>query len=62
MEQTDDGVPIAELLDERRHLLDVACWMLGADSEAEGVIDETYRRWYELSEPVRAQIAAPRSW
>ncbi|MEV6655164.1 RNA polymerase subunit sigma [Streptomyces sp. NPDC051219] len=62
MEPTDDGVPIAELLDERRHLLDVAYWMLGASSEAEGVIDETYRRWYGLSDPVRAQIAAPRSW
>ncbi|MEU1198690.1 RNA polymerase subunit sigma [Streptomyces sp. NPDC005813] len=62
MDRPDDAVPIVELLDERRHLLDVAHWMLGSSSEAESVIDETYRRWYELPRPARAQIAAPRSW
>ncbi|WP_432188081.1 RNA polymerase subunit sigma [Streptomyces sp. Tue6028] len=62
MDRADDAVPIVELLDERRHLLDVAHGMLGSSSEAESVIDETYRRWYELPRPARAQIAAPRSW
>ncbi|GAA5023701.1 sigma-70 family RNA polymerase sigma factor family protein [Streptomyces siamensis] len=62
MDRADDAVPIVELLDERRHLLDVAHWMLGSSSEAERVIDETYRRWYELPRPARVQIAAPRSW
>ena len=57
-----DSMPIAELLDERRHLLDVAYWMLGSGSEAESVVDEAYRRWYELSEAARKQITAPRSW
>ncbi|MFF4836310.1 sigma factor-like helix-turn-helix DNA-binding protein [Streptomyces sp. NPDC001315] len=62
MDDADDAVPIAELLEERRHLLDVAYWMLGSDSEAESVIDETYRQWYQLSDAERAEIAAPRSW
>ncbi|WP_406193935.1 RNA polymerase subunit sigma [Streptomyces sp. NBC_01017] len=62
MAGTDDAVPIAELLDERRHLLHVAYWMLGSSRAAENVIDETYRRWFELPEQVRARITAPRSW
>ncbi|WP_329333576.1 RNA polymerase subunit sigma [Streptomyces sp. NBC_01352] len=62
MEGAGVGVPIAELLDERRHLLDVAYWMLGSGREAEGVVAETYRRWYELSDAVRARISVPRSW
>ncbi|MEU9291780.1 RNA polymerase subunit sigma, partial [Streptomyces sp. NPDC048275] len=57
-----DAVPIAELLDERRYLLDVAYWMLGSPGEAESVVDETYRRWYGLSDAARRQITVPRSW
>ncbi|MFF4258273.1 sigma factor-like helix-turn-helix DNA-binding protein [Streptomyces sp. NPDC001663] len=57
-----DAVPIAELLDERRYLLNVAYWMLGGHGVAEEVVDETYRRWYGLSDAERQQIAAPRSW
>ncbi|MFL4901911.1 RNA polymerase subunit sigma [Streptomyces sp. MMS24-I2-30] len=64
MDRADDAVPIAELLDERRQLLDVAHWMLGSGSgsAAENVVDETYRRWYALSEPARARITSPRFW
>ncbi|SOE32300.1 RNA polymerase subunit sigma [Streptomyces sp. OK228] len=57
-----DVVSIAELLDERRYLLDVACWMLGSADEAECVVDEVYRRWYGLSGAARREIARPRSW
>ncbi|MDH6212874.1 sigma factor [Streptomyces pseudovenezuelae] len=57
-----DAVPIAELLEERRFLLDVAYWMLGSPGAAESVVDETYRRWYELSDTARRQITVPRSW
>ncbi|WP_328890908.1 sigma factor [Streptomyces sp. NBC_00316] len=62
MDRADDAVPIAELLEERRHLLDVAYWMLGSRGEAEGVVEETYRRWYGLSDAERARIAVPRAW
>ncbi|MEU9457164.1 RNA polymerase subunit sigma [Streptomyces sp. NPDC048277] len=57
-----DAVPVAELLDERRHLLDVTYWMLGDSCDAESVVGETYRRWYGLSDAERGRIAAPRYW
>ncbi|MEV5900767.1 RNA polymerase subunit sigma [Streptomyces sp. NPDC052127] len=62
MGQAGDAIPIAELLDERRHLLDVACRMLGRGHEAEWVVAETYRQWYTLSEQDRVRITDPRSW
>ncbi len=52
----DDSVSVAELLDERRHLLEVTYWMLGNSREAESVVGETYRRWYGLSEVERGEI------
>ncbi|MGW5254416.1 RNA polymerase subunit sigma [Streptomyces sp. NPDC004012] len=58
----NDAVPIAELCEERRFLLDVACWMLGSLVAAESAVDEAYRRWYGLSDAARRQIAVPRSW
>lgn len=61
MDYAGDAVPIAELLDERRHLLDVAHRMMGGD-QAEDVVVETYRRWYALSDTVRAGITTPRAW
>ncbi|WP_019069025.1 hypothetical protein [Streptomyces hokutonensis] len=57
-----DAVPIAELWEERRYLLDVAHWMLGDPGAAEAVVDEAYRRWYGLSGAARRQVAVPRSW
>ncbi|MFG2958432.1 sigma factor-like helix-turn-helix DNA-binding protein [Streptomyces sp. NPDC048291] len=57
-----DAVPVAELLDERRHLLEVTYWMLGDSREAENVVGETYRRWYGLSDRERGRITAPRHW
>lgn len=62
MEQVDGAVPIGDLLEERRHLLDVAYWMLGSLDAAEHVVDETYRRWYRLSEPAQADMSHPRAW
>ncbi|MFC8064613.1 RNA polymerase subunit sigma [Streptomyces sp. NPDC057293] len=61
MEHTGESVPIAELLDERRHLLEVARWMLGSRIAAEGVLDEAYRRWFGLSDRQRARVV-PRAW
>ncbi|GGJ61403.1 RNA polymerase subunit sigma [Streptomyces brasiliensis] len=62
MEFADEALPIGELVDERRHLLDVAFWMLGSGVEAEGVVDEAYRRWYALTEAEREVIEEPRAW
>ncbi|QIY66137.1 sigma factor [Streptomyces sp. RPA4-2] len=57
-----DTVPIAELLDERRHLLEVAHRMLGSAVAAERVIDEAYREWYGLTDRQRSRIGSPRAW
>ncbi|MFD6193490.1 RNA polymerase subunit sigma [Streptomyces sp. NPDC060275] len=62
MDRADDAVPISELLDERKHLLDVAYWMLGNSDAAESVVGETYRQWYGLPEAERARISTPRAW
>ncbi|MFE0627547.1 RNA polymerase subunit sigma [Streptomyces sp. NPDC058864] len=62
MDVAGDAVPIAELLDERRHLLEVAHRMSGGRRDAESVIDETYRRWFALSDAERAGISSPRAW
>ncbi|WP_406425705.1 RNA polymerase subunit sigma [Streptomyces sp. NBC_01589] len=62
MGQTGDTAPIAELLDERQHLLDVARWMLGTGLEAEAAVTGTYRRWYSLTDSQRSAITDPRGW
>lgn len=62
MDVAPDAVPIAELLEERRYLLDVAHRIAGSRRAAESVVDETYRRWYALSDAERARIVSPRAW
>ncbi|MEV5959156.1 sigma factor-like helix-turn-helix DNA-binding protein [Streptomyces sp. NPDC051987] len=57
-----DALPVGELLDERRHLLEVTYWMLGDSREAENVVGESYRRWYGLSDAERGRIRTPRHW
>lgn len=58
----DDTAPLAELLDERQHLIDVARWMLGAGAAAEEAVTDTYRRWYRLTDDERTGIEDPRIW
>jgi RNA polymerase sigma-70 factor (ECF subfamily) len=53
---------LAEMLDEREHLLDIALWMFGSTETAERIVQETYRRWYALDEDERREIAVPRAW
>ncbi|WP_033324226.1 RNA polymerase sigma factor [Streptomyces yerevanensis] len=62
MEHIGDAMPLAELLDERRHLVEVAHWMLGSRVTAERVADEAYREWYGLSDGERSRIRTPRTW
>lgn len=51
-----------EVLEERRHLMSLAFRMLGTVAEAEDAVQETYMRWYRLSEEERDAIRAPRAW
>ncbi|WP_083949941.1 sigma factor [Herbidospora yilanensis] len=53
---------LAEMLDERRHLIDIATWLFGSETAADQIVQETYRRWYALTEAERAAIAQPRAW
>ncbi|WP_310961797.1 RNA polymerase sigma factor SigJ [Nocardioides terrisoli] len=52
----------AEVLGERRHLISLAFRMLGTVAEAEDAVQETYIRWYRLSEEERDAIEVPRAW
>ncbi|MFG1820316.1 hypothetical protein ACGFIF_41615 [Kribbella sp. NPDC049174] len=53
---------LAELLDEREHLLEIARWRFGSPATADRIVQETYRRWYALDPLERARIAEPRAW
>jgi RNA polymerase sigma factor (sigma-70 family) len=62
MEQTEGAGIDAELLSERRHLMNLAFRMLGTIAEAEDAVQETYARWYRMSASERDAIEVPRAW
>jgi RNA polymerase sigma-70 factor (ECF subfamily) len=53
---------LAEMLDERQHLLGIALWMFGSAGTAEWIVQETYRRWYTLDDAARSDILLPKAW
>ncbi|HEX6359578.1 hypothetical protein [Actinophytocola sp.] len=53
---------LAEMLDERQHLLELAMWMFDSAATAEWIVQETYRRWYALGDDERAAIPLPKAW
>ena len=57
---TDPHLPV--VISERRQLLNLAYRLLGSLAEAEDVVQETYARWYALSEPQRQEVASPGAW
>ncbi|WP_430647408.1 sigma-70 family RNA polymerase sigma factor [Agromyces sp. GXS1127] len=64
---TDDPEPtgrddLADVVDERRRLLALAYRMLGTTGEAEDAVQETYVRWYRMSDAERDAIANPAGW
>lgn len=58
---TDDLDPQA-LDAERRQLMGLAYRMLGTVADAEDAVQETYVRWYRLSEDERSGIRSPGAW
>ncbi len=52
----------ADVIEERRRLLALAYRMLGTTGEAEDAVQETYVRWYRMSDAERAAIANPQAW
>jgi RNA polymerase sigma-70 factor (ECF subfamily) len=53
---------LSTVMEERRQLLNLAYRLLGSATEAEDVVQETYARWYALSEADRAAIDNPGAW
>ncbi|TDP31197.1 RNA polymerase sigma factor SigJ [Nocardia ignorata] len=53
---------LSEVMGERRQLLDLAYRLLGSLAEAEDVVQETYARWYAMSEQRRAEVTTPGAW
>ncbi|WP_406262287.1 RNA polymerase sigma factor SigJ [Actinacidiphila glaucinigra] len=53
---------LSALFGERRVLLNLAFRMLGSSYDAEDVVQETYMRWYALSEDDQREIRSPMAW
>lgn len=49
-------------MNERRQLINVAYRLLGSLTDAEDVVQETYARWYALSEREQRDIRSPIAW
>lgn len=58
----DRADSVAQLLDERARLLAIGYRMLGSRAEAEDAVQETYVRWYRLTEDEQAGIRNPAAW
>lgn len=56
------GGSLSTIFKERRILLNLAFRMLGSSYDAEDVVQETYTRWYALSEETQRNIKSPTSW
>lgn len=51
-----------EVFSERRRLMSVAFRMLGTVADAEDAVQETYIRWFRLTDSERNAILVPRAW
>ncbi|HWM73690.1 MAG TPA: RNA polymerase sigma factor SigJ [Nocardioides sp.] len=61
-ESEDAGPELDAVMSERRQLISVAYRLLGSLADAEDVVQETYARWYALSEDERRAIQTPGAW
>lgn len=59
---TDENAALDAVVIERRQLLGLAYRMLGTAADAEDAVQETYARWYRLTDDERAAIGSPGAW
>ncbi|MBB5786369.1 RNA polymerase sigma factor SigJ [Jiangella mangrovi] len=50
------------IMSERRQLINLAYRLLGSLADAEDVVQETYTRWYAMSEERRDAVETPAAW
>jgi RNA polymerase sigma-70 factor (ECF subfamily) len=53
---------LAGVFEERRRLLAIGYRMLGTLAEAEDAVQETYVRWYRMTDAERAAVRNPAGW
>ena len=59
---TEDAGELDAVVAERRQLRGLAYRMLGTVADAEDAVQETYARWYRLSDDERSAVASPGAW
>jgi RNA polymerase sigma-70 factor, ECF subfamily len=53
---------LSAIMSERRQLMNLAYRLLGSLAEAEDVVQETYARWYAMSQQQQEAIESPGGW